>query len=176
MRTLAAAAALCSLVACTGGAGVPEAGPDGLFAPNDRPAAPVLSGPAVSGAPVPASRGAGRVLVVNFWGSWCGPCRGEAGELAAVSHQTTALGVVFLGVDEKEDRSAAARFEQVRRTPYPSLFDKGGVILTKFRRLAPQQTPTTILIDRRGRIARVLPGGITASELLPLVTRLAGER
>jgi peroxiredoxin len=83
--------------------------------------------------------------------------------------------VVFLGVNIKEDKPAAARFERQHRTPYPSIFDQSGSVLARFRSLAPQETPSTVLLDREGRIARVLPGAIDVPVLLPLVRRLVEQ-
>jgi thiol-disulfide isomerase/thioredoxin len=158
-----------------GAEGLPAAGPNGLFSVADRPAAPALGGDAVSGPAVNASRGRGHVQVVNFWGSWCGPCRAEAAALSLAARETSGDGVLFLGVDVKEDRSSAARFEQAHHTPYPSLFDQPGVVSTRFHRFAPRETPTTVLLDREGRIARVLPGQVRLAELLVLIKGLVAE-
>jgi thiol-disulfide isomerase/thioredoxin len=164
-----------SLTACSTAAGLPAPGADGLIALARRPAAPHLAGAAVSGPAILADRGTGRVQVVNFWGSWCSPCRAEAPLLAAAARQFARDGVVFLGVDVKEDRASAARFESRSGRAYPSLFDKDGVVATRFRSFAPPETPTTILVDRKGRIARVLPGTVDPVQLNELIAKLVAE-
>jgi hypothetical protein len=84
--------------------------------------------------------------------------------------------VAFVGVNIKNDRSAALRFNEVHAVPYPSLYDEPGVVLTRLRRLVPQEPPSTLLLDRQGRIAALFIGGLTESELSGPVQALAGER
>ena len=147
----------------------------GLLRISDRTPAPALSGPTLEGADLDVASLRGKVVVVNFWASWCPPCRAEAAALIKVAHDTKALGVEFVGVNIKDNRSAALRFDEVQRVPYPSLYDQPGVLLTRFRRLVPQTPPTTLLIDKQGRVAGLFRGGITETELSGPVQALASE-
>lgn len=147
----------------------------GLLRISDRAPAPALSGPTLDGADLDVASFRGKVVVVNFWASWCPPCRAEAPALIKVANDTRALGVEFVGVNIKDNRSAAQRFDELQGVPYPSLYDQPGVLLTRFRRLVPQTPPTTLLIDRQGRVAGLFRGGITETELSGPVQALASE-
>ena len=154
---------------------VVDPGPSGTFPVTEREAAPDLSGTTLTGEPLSVRDLRGQVVVVNFWASWCPPCRAEAPALKAVEQQTAAAGVRFVGVNVKDDLFAARRFEQVRTVAYPSIHDQPGRLLTTFRRYAPQTPPTTLVLDREGRVAARFIGGVTESELLGPVQAVAGE-
>ena len=82
----------------------------------------------------------------------------------------------FVGVNVKDDLNAALRFEQVRGVSYPSLYDQPGRLLTTFRKYAPQTPPTTLVLDRAGRVAARFIGGVTEAELLEPVRAIAAEQ
>ncbi len=117
----------------------------------------------------------GQVVVLNFWASWCPPCRAEAPNLIEVANTTKASGVEFIGVNVKNAKDEALAFERKQGVPYPSLHDQPGVLLTRFRKIVPQVPPTTLVLDRKGRIAGVFIGGVTTRELLVPVQALAAE-
>lgn len=184
---IAAALVAASLTGCAAnGAGVDgvsspalksiPTGPTGLLRVSDRVAAPVLRGEALDGSPLDVSALRGKVVVLNFWASWCAPCRAESKNLVAVAAQTKASGVAFVGVNIKDDRGAARHFDDVHGVTYPSLFDQQGLSLLRFRSLVPQQPPTTLLLDRQGRIAGRFIQGLTEAELSGPVQVLAKEQ
>jgi thiol-disulfide isomerase/thioredoxin len=146
-----------------------------VFRAADRDPAPSLSGTTLDGDPLDTSAMLGKVVVVNFWASWCPPCRAEARDLNAVYAQTHASGVEFVGVDIKDVTSRAQAFQRTKQVPYPSLYDGDGTLLLRFRGQAPQQPPTTIVIDRQGRVAARFPGGVTETQLLGPVQVIAKE-
>jgi thiol-disulfide isomerase/thioredoxin len=118
---------------------------------------------------------AGRVVVLNIWGSWCGPCRTEAVDLQFVAEETADDGVSVLGVDVRDDRSAAADFVRDRGITYDSVFDPPGRTLQVLRGYPRNTVPSTIVLDRQHRVAAVYLTAIRVPELIPLVQRLAAE-
>ncbi|HVM26675.1 MAG TPA: TlpA disulfide reductase family protein [Mycobacteriales bacterium] len=152
-----------------------EAGDDGLIAPAEREPVPALSGPTLEGEQLDVADLRGSVVVLNFWASWCAPCVAEAKNLVTVSERTADDGVVFVGVNIRDDTAAARAFERRHEVPYASIEDQPGALLTRFRRLVPQTPPTTLLVDRDGRIAARFIGGLTEAELLAPVQALAAE-
>jgi len=139
-----------------------------------RPMGPDISGPALTGGRVDTSRWRGHAVVVNFWGSWCVPCREEAPVLARVARDTRFLGVRFLGIDIREDPSAGLAFEQHYGIGYPGISDPGDLIAARFGTAAPAATPSTYIIDARGRIAWAWFGATSYSQLDLAVTPPSG--
>lgn len=152
-----------------------EPGSSVLVREAKRPFLPRLHGTLLDGGTLDVSSLKGSVVVVNFWASWCIPCRAEARELNAVAAKTASSGVRFVGIDMKDDAIAAKAFQRTKAVPYPSIFDQSGSLLLAMAGLAPQSPPTTLLIDRTGHLAGRFPGGITEDRLLPAVTALAAE-
>lgn len=157
------------------GLAVVNPGPSGVVAASAREDAPPLEGTTLDGRPLSLASMRGQVVVLNFWASWCPPCRAEASDLQTVFQQTRAGGVSFLGVDIKDDLGAARRFQQLHAVAYPSLYDQPGVMLTLFRRFAPQTPPTTLVVDRQGRIAARFIGQQLAADLIGPVQQIAQE-
>jgi peroxiredoxin len=142
-------------------------------APGQRPPAGRMSGELLGGGTYDIAQDRGKVVVVNFWGSWCAPCRAEAGDLERTYQATRAAGVSFVGVNSRDGRDAAKAFERGRVT-YPSVFDPSSEVARTFD-VSQVSTPSTLILDRQGRIAVALRRFTTASELQPLVERVAAE-
>ncbi|MEU5982557.1 TlpA disulfide reductase family protein [Streptomyces sp. NPDC047434] len=195
-RGRAAAALLLLSVAVTGCGGATSTGTDG---PGAGPAAAASAGtpatatvlPAARRPPAPDTAGRdlagrdlalrsyrGKVVVLNVWGSWCAPCRAEAPELEALRGALEPRGVRLVGVNVR-DRSTgpAVGFEKTYGLHYPSIHDPDGKLLLAYppALLNPQAIPSTLVVDRQGRIAAAVSGPVTRARLEPLVTRVAEE-
>ena len=118
---------------------------------------------------------AGKVVVFNIWGSWCGPCRAEAPDLEFVAQQSKAAGVAMLGIDVRDDRDAARDFVRDRGLTYDSIFDQPGRVLAALSGYPRNVVPSTIVLDRQHRVAAVYLTKIRVAELIPVVQRLQAE-
>lgn len=188
LRTAAAAASAMLLAGCAaGGAGDDSAansdnryvGGDGTttsFAPDERHEAPTVEGTDLDGEPIALSDYEGDIVVVNFWASWCAPCRAESPVLEEIHKERQDDGVQFLGVNIRDDITAAQAFERKQDITFPSIHDKKGTIAQSFRdTVPPSAIPSTIIIDREGRIAARVIGATNYNGLNKLVKPLLKE-
>jgi thiol-disulfide isomerase/thioredoxin len=147
-----------------------------VYAVGHRKLAPSVSGTDLTGHPLVLSQFAGKVVVLNFWASWCPPCRSEAPALEQVYTDTRASGVQFVGVDIRENgASDGVHFETTHHIDYPSFSDQASRIALAFRNTGVQSPPTTIVIDRQGRIAARGLGEMTYTQLLTVVKQVAAQ-
>jgi thiol-disulfide isomerase/thioredoxin len=125
-----------------------------------------------------AADAAGTVVVVNVWGSWCPPCREETPALQQVWSTMSGAGkpVRFVGIDIKESSANAAAYLQANGVTYPSLSDgeSGGQPMLALQGKAAA-TPSTLVLDRQGRIAARVLGPTTAATLTALVDDVVAE-
>ncbi|QDO89853.1 TlpA family protein disulfide reductase [Ornithinimicrobium ciconiae] len=150
------------------------------LAPEDRTRVIELNGQAIVGAgsaggevelePWSSQAALGDVLVINVWGSWCGPCVEEVPDLkAAHAHfQESGDPVQFIGVNDRDSASAALAFEQRHDMPYQSLVDDGGKTLLQLQGMANPR-PTTLVLDQEGRLAARVAGQVDDATLQGLV-------
>jgi thiol-disulfide isomerase/thioredoxin len=145
---------------------------------SQRQSAPTLSGDDLmnDGKQVSIADFPGKVVVLNLWGQWCGPCRTEAPEMEKVSQQGAASGVQVLGIDVRdEDRQAPQDFVRNRALTYPSIWDPSGRVLLQLSGYPRNVIPSTIVLDKQHRVAAVYLRELVAADLLPTITRLAAE-
>ena len=120
---------------------------------------------------------AGKVVVINVWGQWCGPCRTEITELQQVYEATKAQGVAFLGIDVRDNSMDAPRdFLIDRGITFPSIYDPPMRTMIAFGGRYPTTViPSTVVLDRKHRVAAVFLRELLAEDLQPVVERLARE-
>jgi thiol-disulfide isomerase/thioredoxin len=143
------------------------------YAAADRKAAPKLEGSTLDDQQFTLTAQKGKVVVVNFWGSWCPPCRAESPSLVQVHQATSGKGVVFVGVDERDTKANARSYQKTYDVAYPSVFDEDGSVAAQWPSAAGP--PYTFIIDKQGRVAARFLGGVTADELQSEVLSVAGE-
>lgn len=119
----------------------------------------------------------GKVVVINVWGQWCGPCRAEVAQLQRVYDATRAGGVAFLGIDVRDNnRQAAQDFVADRHVTYPSIYDPAMRTMIAFGGKYPTSVvPSTLVLDRQHRVAAVFLRELLAEDLQPVVQRVASE-
>jgi thiol-disulfide isomerase/thioredoxin len=116
------------------------------------------------------------VVVLNFWGSWCPPCRAEAPSLGQLNRQFGSSGVRFLGIDIRDSPATAEAFMSDFRIGYPSLNDPSDNLALDFRETVPPSgIPTTLVISRSGRITARVIGGVTYDGLKKLIQRVVAD-
>jgi thiol-disulfide isomerase/thioredoxin len=145
------------------------------IAPGDRPTVHGVTGTLLDGQSFDLSRWRGHVVVVNFWGSWCSPCQAEARGLEQVYRDDAKRGVEFVGVDIRDNRAAAATFLRTHGVSYPNVFDPSNLVALQFRGIPPNATPTTLVLDRQGRIAARHTGSWVYTGLRDAVRRALAE-
>ncbi len=146
-----------------------------FFPPSERQPAPDLEGETLDGEQFTLSQVAGDIVVINFWASWCAPCRLEAPELEEVYRTYADQGVSFLGVNIRDAHDQAVAFQDSFDVTYPSLADPSGRIALLFRDVPPNTIPATIILDRQGQVAVVLRKAVLADELAGYITDLLAE-
>lgn len=146
------------------------------IAPAERAAVPTVSGTSLDGRPLSTADFRGQVVVVNVWGSWCAPCRAEAEALEQASTSTKGR-AQFVGINTRDRDPAPARaFVRSFGISYPSVYDPDGKALLPFAgTLPPSAIPSTLILDREGRLAARVLGEISERTLVTMIDEVAGE-
>lgn len=154
---------------------VAGSGKSALIPAAQRGQAPKVSGTMLDGRRFELFSLRGKVVVLNFWGSWCAPCRAEAPELMAAYTATKDRGVRFVGINVKDQRQLALAFDRAKGVTYPSIFDPDGRIALQFSNYPPNAIPSTIVLDRQRRVAAIFLRPLLKTDLLPVLQSLANE-
>jgi thiol-disulfide isomerase/thioredoxin len=146
-----------------------------VFAPGERVDAPEIQGETLDGEPL-ALADYGGPVVLNFWASWCGPCRLEAPHLNAVETAYGDQGVAVLGVNTKDPNLVNAQtFAQDNALIFKSLYDPQQQVAAAFGASGPRGLPTTIILDAQHRVAARYYGAVTGATLGPRLEELLAE-
>lgn len=143
---------------------------------GDRAEPVTMTGQLLDGTAWDITSTRGTVLVLNVWGSWCAPCVAEAPDLqeAWERQQEKDAPVQFLGIDSREPAANGAAFLERAGITYPSLTDESGVLVLRLQGKAPT-VPSTLVLDREGRIAARVNGPVDTSTLTGLVDDVVAE-
>ena len=187
VSVLIAGSALFLITACGGSEPASPAGADAGFVAGDgsivvlpvaeRQPAPALIGPTLEGGTFDLGMIKGQVVVLNVWASWCAPCRAEAPALEAAWLKFAGQDVQFIGLNTRDSPKSAEAFVNRFKVTYPSLIDTDGQLQLLFRdTLPPQAIPSTLIIDRQGRVAARALGTVSESSLRALIEPLLEEQ
>ena len=143
---------------------------------GDRGEPVSLAGTDFAGAPVDVSAWRGDVVVINTWYAACPPCRKEAPGLVGLATKLAPERVHFVGLNGTDDAGAAQAFERTFAVPYPSIADTNGAAIADLQGAVPvQAVPTTVVLDREGRVAARILGLADRSTLKALIDEALAE-
>ena len=136
-------------------------------------AAPNFSMTQFSGDPFSLDAERGKIVVVNFWASWCIPCQSEAPILESAWQRYRSQGVVFVGVDIKDTPEDARSFLQRYASSYPNGFDAQKSIYIDY---GVYGLPETFVVDRQGMVTHHVIGPVTQSQLDGWLTPMLAQQ
>ena len=173
-----------ALSACTGDDAVSQQPDDRLpggdastryVSVDDRSPVTGVTGELLDGTAFDLEDWRGSVVVVNFWGSWCSPCRDEADALEQVSRDFRDEDVRFIGINIRDDVANARTYLRTHGITFPSVFDKSNLLALRFRGVPPNGVPTTIVLDPEGRAAVRHSGPVRYNVLTAMVNQVVRE-
>ena len=166
LRAIVVALVALTTTACTGGSGS-SADPLGVRSASSP--VPSLSGDTLQRGSADLASLRGSVAVVNFWATWCTPCRQEQPQLEQVARAYRDRGVRFLGVFERDDAAKGRAWLKEFGVTYPSIADPSGSFADDFALFG---LPDTFVIDPTGTIRWAITGKTTAEALSQLIDRV----
>jgi cytochrome c biogenesis protein CcmG, thiol:disulfide interchange protein DsbE len=119
--------------------------------------APAFSGTTLDGKTISLQDFRGHPVLLNFWASWCGPCRAEQPGLTNVAHDYQSKGLLVLGVTVRDNLDAARIYRDEFHVTYPSIFDQAARLGYAYQVDAP---PSSVLIDSAGVVVYKETGGV----------------
>ena len=157
--------------------GVSSSGPsrtlDSQLANGEKPAAPTLELTSLrSGKPESLADYRGKVVLLNVWASWCGPCQTESPLLERWHQKMQPLGGTVLGVDTLDLQGDALGFISEHKLTYPQLNDRDG---TSIKKLGTSQYPESFVLDKQGRITALQRGPVDDKWMRQHVLPLLGS-
>lgn len=154
-----------------------EAQPQGeVIAKDERKAAPDIKGTMLDGSSFNVDSYKGKILVLNFWASWCAPCRVEAPDLESIYQSYQSKGVDVVGVLVRDDKQQGQIYAKQIGLTYPSIFDPDTEIALQFKNYPPAAIPSTTVIDATGKVAAVYVAAVDKSDLLKTLNKLLAEK
>jgi thiol-disulfide isomerase/thioredoxin len=148
-----------------------------VYAEADRKPVGAVSGTLIGGGPYSLAASRGHVVVINFWATWCGPCKTETPQLDALYRQVQPQGIDFVGVDVKElSRDAGNAFISDNKISYPILWDEPGKTALELGHIPSASLPFTVVIDKQQRVAAVYLQVLTPGDLQPVLSSLVAEQ
>lgn len=153
-----------------------EGTPSGeVIAAAERKPAPEVTGELLDGDKYALADHRGKIVVINFWASWCAPCRVEAPDLEKTYQTYQGQGVELLGVLVRDTKGQGETYSKQAGLTYPSLFDPKTEIALQFPGYPLAAIPSTIVIDKRGRVAAAYVAQVDLGSLTKTIEKLLAE-
>jgi peroxiredoxin len=188
LRLLAVMSVAVAIVAsgCTGKDAVDQGGGNFRFvggttlgktyALADRKAAGSFTADNLAGGKLSLSQFDGKVVVINFWATWCGPCTTETPQFDNVYRAYKSKGVAFIGIDTKDSPSSKAKsFVKDYDITFPIVYDQTGETALRLGKIPALSLPFTVIIDKHGKVAGVYLNKMAPKDLEPVLDRLIAE-
>ena len=191
-RAVALVAALLSAVlglsACSGGKDAVDQSSGNQFryvqankkgsvieAARRKQAGPV-AGSLLTGGDYRLSDDRGKVVVLNFFASWCPPCQSETPQFDSIYRERKSAGVQFVGLDVKDpSKSAALSWIKDKGVTFPVVYDEPARSAIQLGDVPMAALPSTVVIDKRGRVAAVYVGAVLPKDLTAALDELIDE-
>lgn len=136
-----------------------------------RSVAPDFTLTAADGRAVSLQALRGQVVLLNFWATWCPPCKAEMPDLDALQREYAASkGFTVIGVNMEEEAAVVTAFAESRKISFPLLLDADGQVASKL--FAVRSLPTSMIIDREGLIRDAWMGQISKDAMLARLQRV----
>jgi peroxiredoxin len=145
------------------------------IAAADRKAVGTVTGSLLDGGNFRLADYKGKVVVINFWASWCVPCQTEMPQFDLLYRQVKTQGIQFLGIDAKDTRSGGRSFVQANDISYPIVWDEQARTALQLGKVPSVSLPFTVIVDKQQRIAAVYLGALQPADLRPVITGLTRE-
>ena len=147
------------------------------FAKSSRKPAVAWSGTTESGVSLSSAQLSGVVVVMNFWYAGCAPCRAEAKDLVALNKKYANQKIQFVGVNVRDTADTTIAFDRTFSINWPSILDSstGSVLLAFTGVVSPQAVPTTLVIDKQGKVAGRILGRFEKGILDAMIQRVVTE-
>ena len=153
-----------------------EGTPSGeVIAKDDRQDAPDITGELLNGEPYALNERAGKIVVMNFWASWCAPCRIEAPDLQHIYQTYQPQGVEMIGVLVRDTKGQGQTFSQQVGMTYPSLYDPSAKIALQLNGYPLAAIPSTVVIDADGKVAAAYVSVVDLASLTSTIEKLLAE-
>jgi peroxiredoxin len=147
-----------------------------LIADAKRKQAGPVSGGLVDGGSYRLSQDRGKVVVLNFFASWCAPCQTETPQFDSIYRSRKAAGVQFIGLDVKDpSKSGVQAWLQAKQVTFPVVYDEPGKTAIQLGDVPLVGLPATVLIDKQGRVAAVYIQEVFPKDLEPVLNQLVSE-
>jgi thiol-disulfide isomerase/thioredoxin len=142
---------------------------------DEKPHEPVLTGDLVAGGTYDPAGHKGKVTIVNFWGSWCSPCRAEMPGLVKAYDDLKGDDVAFLGINVRDPNVDQAKaFVEQYKVPFPSIRDTQSKLALEFD-VVPANIPTTLILGKDGRPKKTFRSAVLEPDLVAAVREVLGN-